>query len=157
MTTGDSTNPGKTVGKVSELTVIFPIKEGMSDQFRQMLNEGQPHFEQLFERVRTVHNARWVFLPGGTHALLATVFDGAWDQYIDDFATHAGPLLDALGALVEGWPGAGSGQALQGYIRSIQVPAEIFFCAYPDASVRDVQRGLQVNSAFQQLLDASQA
>jgi hypothetical protein len=70
-----------------------------------VLLQAESTIAELLERLQTVHDMRWVFIPGDRYLMLATVFDGAWDRYIADFSAKATPLFDALGACVEGYQG----------------------------------------------------
>jgi hypothetical protein len=141
----------------SEFTVFFPMKPGAQDALREVLRQAEPIIAELLVRLQTVHDMRWVFIPGDRYLMLATVFDGSWDRYIDDFSTEATPLFDALGAHIEGYPGTQSGDQLKDFIRSTQVDAELFAFAYPGRSVPEILRALRVHDAFQELLDASQS
>jgi len=133
------------------------MKPGAQDALREVLGQADSVIAELLEKLQTVHDMRWVFIPGDKYLMLATVFDGTWDRYIDDFSTEAAPLFDALGAHVEGYPGTQSGDKLKDFIRSTQVNAELFAFAYPGRSVPEIHRALPVNDAFQNLLDASQS
>jgi hypothetical protein len=48
---------------------------------------------------------RFVFLDNDTKFLFATAYDGAWDPYIDDFATKIPDEMDIIFSAFEGWPG----------------------------------------------------
>ena len=150
-------NPGITEDTASEFMVLFPLKPGSQERVREMLRQNDEVIASVNSRLQTIHEARWVLLPGDQYLMLATVFDGPWDRYIDDFATAAADLFDAVGAYFEGYPGALSGDKLRDYVRQIQVPADVFHFAYPNSSVRHIQRALRVDKAFQELLDASQS
>ena len=52
-----------------------------------------------------LHDLRVVFIDNDTRMLFATVFDGTWDSYIDDFASKMPDQLDALFAEAEDYPG----------------------------------------------------
>jgi len=57
-----------------------------------VLLQAESTIAELLERLQTVHDMRWVFIPGDRYLMLATVFDGAWDRYIADFSAKATPL-----------------------------------------------------------------
>jgi hypothetical protein len=147
---------GKTRGQVTELTTIAPIKAGQLDSLRAVLAGVENNPSAVLERIGTIHYARWVIIDDGTRLLFTSNFDGTFDQYIDDFSELLAEGLDRVFGHCEGYPGARPVEPFKAYIRAHQFEAEVFYAAYPDATVRQVQRGLRVNEAFQQLLDAAQ-
>ena len=48
---------------------------------------------------------RIAILDNDTRMLFASVYDGTWDEYIDDFAAGSMPFLDELWFTLEGYPG----------------------------------------------------
>ena len=88
--------------------------------------------------------------------LFATVYDGIWDQYIDDFAASPvmKPLLDALWGNLEDFPGMDSPD-VKDYLVKYQVPVDFFWTAYPDSTVDRIQRGERVLAGIEQVLDAA--
>ena len=102
-----------------------------------------------------LHDLRVVFIDNDTRMLFATVFDGTWDSYIDDFASKMPDQLDALFAEVEDYPGIQDPTA-KDYIVKNQIKADEFYSAYPDTTVRQVRKGQRVLKAWEELLDASE-
>jgi hypothetical protein len=47
-----------------------------------------PRTQEAVNQIGTLHEARFVFLDGGTRLMFASSFDGPWDVYIDDFAAR---------------------------------------------------------------------
>ena len=87
--------------------------------------------------------------------LFATVYDGPWDQYIDDFAAGVDALLlDELWFTLEGYPGLQSPDVKE-YLVKYQVPVDFFWTAYPDSTVDRIQRGERVLAGVEQVLDAA--
>jgi hypothetical protein len=95
-----------------------------------------------------------VLFDNDTRMLFATVFDGTWDNYIDDFATKMPDQLDALFAGMEGYPGIHDPN-IKDYIRKYQVEAAEFYSAYPDATVKQLKKGQRVLRAWEELLDTA--
>jgi hypothetical protein len=56
----------------------------------------------------------------------------------------------------EGWPGLRDAAAAKDFIAKYQITAESWYCAYPDATVRDIWRSQKIAKALDGLLDASQ-
>jgi hypothetical protein len=86
--------------------------------------------------------------------LFTSTFDGAWDPYIDDFATRIPDLIDTVFEEVEDYPGIRSPN-IKDYIVKSQVTSTYFYSAYSDASVRDIRKALKVEKGLDVLLDAA--
>jgi hypothetical protein len=91
--------PGKTLGQVTEFTLLLPLKPGGADRVRERLNQVAQTREDVGELVGTLHDMRTVIIDNDTRLLFATTFDGDWDSYINDFARH---VLSPLGADLTG-------------------------------------------------------
>ena len=147
---------GKRQGRVSELTTILPLKPGGADRLRAKLAD--PRAFGAAERVGTVHDMRYVIIDNDTRLLFCTAYDGDWDPYINDFATMVPEMLDFVFEEVQGWPGLRDNpEQTADFIAEHQVTADGWYCAYPDASVKDVRRGQRITRAFNELLDAAQS
>jgi hypothetical protein len=149
--------PSATDGQAHELTVILPLKPGGAERAREMLKRLFSSDEARARRdaMGILHDMRIVFFDNDSRMLFATVFDGTWDSYIDDFASKLPDQLDALFAEVEGYPGIRSPGA-KDYVRKYQIKAEAFYSAYPDATARQIRKGQRVLQAWEELLDASE-
>jgi hypothetical protein len=143
---------GKTVGQVTELTAIAPIKAGQLDSLRRVLRGVQANPSQALEGIGTIHYARWVIIDEGKRLLFTSNFDGTWDQYIDDFSEYLAEGLDHIFGHCEGYPGARPVEGLKAYIREHEIEADVYYAAYPDATVKQVQKGLRLLGAVEQVL-----
>jgi hypothetical protein len=137
-------------GKVSELTIVFPIAPGGAKRLRAVLDGGVN--VQAPDRVGTVHDMRYVFLDNDTRILFATTYDGDWDPYVDDFATHIPDELDVVFCNCEGWPGVRS-PAVKDYIAKYQVTARAWYVASPNLTVKDTKRLEKIGPAVEEFLD----
>jgi hypothetical protein len=152
--TTQGTKPGLTLGNMNEFTLIMRVKPGGAAKLREIF----PRLtDEEIQQVDTIHNARFVLFDDDTRLLVATVFDGTWDQYIDDFHTKLGKQWDAIFENVEGWPGLRSLEDTNAFISSVQVQASQFYALYPQASTKDVQKALRVKNVFDQALDEAQS
>jgi hypothetical protein len=152
--TSQGTEPGLTLGKLNEFTLIMRVKPGGAAKLREIF----PRLtDEEIQQVDTIHNARFVLFDDDTRLLVATVFDGTWDQYMDDFHTKLGPQWDAIFKNVEGWPGLRSLEDTSAFLRSVQVQASQFYALYPEASTKDVQKALRVKDLFDRALDEAQS
>ena len=104
------------------------------------------------DKVGTVHDMRFVFLDNDTKLLFATAYDGDWDPYIDDFATKITDQMDVIFSACEGWPGIRSPK-VKDWIVKHQIPAEGWYVAHPDLTVRDIHRLKRVGKAVDEFLD----
>jgi hypothetical protein len=137
-------------GKVSELTIVFPIAPGGAKRLRAVLDGGVN--VQAPDRVGTVHDMRYVFLDNDTRILFATTYDGDWDPYVDDFATHIPDELDVVFCNCEGWPGVRS-PAVKDYIAKYQVTARAWYVSSPNLTVKDTKRLEKIGPAVEEFLD----
>jgi len=141
-------------GTVSELTVIAPFAPGGAKRLRAVLRLLNGNFSGG-KKVGTLHNMRFVFLENDTKFLFATAYDGAWDPYIDDFATKIPDEMDVIFSAFEGWPGIRSPK-VKDWIVQHQIPAEGWYVAHPDLSVAEAARLKQIGKAVEKFLDQLQ-
>ena len=137
-------------GKVSELTIVFPIAPGGAKRLKAVLDGG--FNVQAPDRVGTVHDMRYVFLDNDTRILFATTYDGDWDPYVDDFATHIPDELDVVFSNCDGWPGVRS-PAVKDYIAKYQVTARAWYVSSPNLTVKDTKRLEKIAPAVEEFLD----
>ena len=104
------------------------------------------------DKVGSLHDMRFVFLDNDTRLLFATKFDGDWDAYIDDFVTGIPDYLDIIDSAWEGWPGIRSPGA-KDYLVKHQITAEGWYVAFPDLTVAETRRLVQVGKAVEEFLD----
>ena len=149
----DTSSAGRTGlrrGKVSELTIVFPIAPGGAQRLRAVLDGG--FNVQAPDRVGSVHDMRYVFLDNDTRLLFATTYDGEWDPYVDDFAAQIPDELDVVFCNCDGWPGVGS-PAVKDYIAKYQVTARAWYVATPNLTVKDIKKLERIGPAVDELLD----
>ncbi|WP_435227288.1 hypothetical protein [Streptomyces sp. Tue6028] len=150
--------PGATDGVCSEFTVFTKIKPGHADALRELLAElsathADEGFHEAMHQIGTLHDARHVIFDDDTRFMFASVFDGSWDTYIDDFAkTVVGKNFDRIFSHSEGWPGV-SDPGVKDWFIAHQAPAEVFDSSYPDLTVQQIWKDQRVNDAFQDVLD----
>jgi hypothetical protein len=138
-------------GKVSELCVIAPLAPGGAKRMRALLQLRDGSFDDT-DKVGTVHDMRFVFLDNDTKLLFATAYDGDWDPYIDDFATKITDQMDVLFSCWEGWPGIRSPK-IKDWIAEHQIPAEGWYVASPNLTVREAWRLERIGKAVDEFLD----
>ncbi|WP_399085551.1 hypothetical protein ACGH2B_06710 [Streptomyces sp. BBFR2] len=146
--------PGRSDGVCSEFTVFTKIKPGHADALREDLARiaGVENREALHQ-IGTLHDARHVIFDNDTQFMFASVFDGSWDTYIDDFGkTVVGANFDKIFAHSEGFPGV-SDPGVKDWFVAHQAPAGVFVSSYPDLTVQQIWKDQRVDEAFQEVLD----
>jgi len=150
---GSAGRIGSRQGKVSELTVIIPIKPSAAKRMRAFLALLHGDLaNQGVELVGTVHDMRWVFLDNDTKLLFASTYDGDWDPYIDDFGTKIPDILDLQFGEVEGWPGIRSPK-IKDFIVKYQIPAHFWYVASPNLTVVETRRLEKIAPALDEFID----
>jgi hypothetical protein len=144
---------GARIGKVSELTVIMPLRAGGAKRMRAFFATLHSSIgNQAVDLVGTVHDMRWVFLDNDTKLLFASTYDRDWDPYIDDFATKIPDILDLQFGEVEGWPGVRN-PAVKDFIVKYQIQAHFWYVASPNLTVVETKRLEKVGTALDEFLD----
>ena len=141
-------------GKVSELTVIAPLKEGGAERLKEILKIAGGNLKGA-TRVGTLHDLRFVFLDDDTRVLFCTAYDGDWDPYIDDFATKIPELMDILFGSVEGWPGIKDPSVKQ-FILDHQITAAGWYVGIPHLTIQDIRRQDRIVKGINKALDEAQ-
>ena len=149
-----SERPFKYHGKQGEFTLIAPFKPGGAARARALLDQAPTRTGAALPG--TLHDIRITAIDNDTRMLFATVYDGTWDQYIDDFV--ASPemmaILEAMWGNLDGFPGMQSPEVRE-YLVKYQVPVDYFWTACPDSTVDRLKRGERVLAGVEQVLDAA--
>jgi len=148
----DNVRPGLKSGRSNEFTLILPLKPGGAERMRKKFEAVKDQEQSNADRIGTLHDMRFVIFDNDTRLLFASTFDGDWDVYINDFATIIPDQIDFDFEEVEGYPGIHSPN-IKDFIVKHQVSATSFYSAYPNATVRDVWKGLKIKDALNNLLD----
>ena len=134
----------------NQLTLITGIAGGRADRVRAVMSAIDSYAKRLsppgsLVGVSTIHFVKWTIIDGGQRLMMLSDYDGSWESYIDEFAEMILSGLDAIWTTGEGYPpdGARDLPAFKRFLRSHQVPSEVFFSAYPDATVLNINNALQ--------------
>lgn len=108
--------------------------------------------------ISTIHTVRWAIIDDGKRFLMLSNYDGTWESYIDEFAELILSGLNALWDTSLGFPEAGAQDvaALKHFLRCHQVPANVFYCAYPTATVQNIGENDRIMKALRRRLGALQ-
>ncbi|WP_432176813.1 hypothetical protein [Streptomyces sp. Tue6028] len=154
-------HPGRTDGVSNEFTVFTKIKPGEADALRADLTwlgdaANDENVHAALRQIGTLHDARHVIFDNDTRFMFASVFDGSWDTYIDDFAkTVVGARFDKVFSHSEGFPGI-KDPGVKDWFLAHQQPAGVFVSAYPDLTVQQIYKDQRVDDAFQDVLDTAE-
>jgi hypothetical protein len=149
-----TTTISKTVGQVTELTVIAPLNPGAAPQLRQVLNALQISADSPIKQISTIHFARWVIFDKDERLLFTSNFDGSWESYLRDFSQKTPEGMDRIFGHCKGYPPGGCRdfEAFKAYVHEYQVPTDLFYAAYPEASVKAVREAFRVKALTDEFL-----
>lgn len=119
----------------------------------------------LFARVSTkgrlqgipsIHFAQWSLVNDGKLLLFLSNYDGAWSAYLDDFVDLASSGLTAIWSNTVGFPrtrflvfgGARDRVAFKAFARMQQTPAAVWYSAYPNLSVQQIDSNSVVRNGL---------
>jgi hypothetical protein len=129
----------------NQLTLVTVVDPARVDRVRAVLAGIDSYAKRLAPPgsligISTIHFVRWLLIDRGRRLLFISDYDGSWESYIDEFAEMILSGLDAIWETSYGMPpdGARDYPAFKRFLRSHQVPSDIFFAAYPDATVLNV-------------------
>ena len=129
----------------NQLTLITVVREGQADRVRAVMSAIDSYAKRLAPDgsligISTIHFVRWILLDDGRRLMLVSDYDGSWENYIDEFAELILSGLDAIWETSHGYPpdGARDLPAFKRFLRNHQVPAELFFSAYPEETVLNI-------------------
>lgn len=149
------------------VTVITPIEPGRAGDLRKLLRQYKPGPPSPLAKVPDVQFARWVIIdqlrtdwPGApkppprlkSEYLLfsADVTAPAYrvgslpDSFFRDVATHMSADADKVWRHCLGYPGAADVERFVEYMKKSQITIGLYYAAYPDATVDDVNHALHV-------------
>jgi hypothetical protein len=128
----------------NQLTLVTVVMPGQVDRVRAVMAIDS-YSKRLSPPgsligISTIHFVKWLVIDNGRRLMMVSDYDGSWESYIDEFAEMILSGLDAIWETSYGYPpdGARDLPAFKRFLRSHQVPAEIFFSAYPDETVLNV-------------------
>lgn len=137
--------PSEDLVSQNQLTLVTVVRPEKLQQLLAVLEVINLYARHLAEQgslvgISTIHTVRWAVLDGGKRLLLASNYDGTWENYIDEFAELILSGLDAIWDSSYGFPelGAQDVAAFKHFLRCHQAPANVFYSAYPAATVQNI-------------------
>lgn len=126
----------------SHFTISFPLNSASDAKaLPQELSPMMPSFFQAEDKIGTIHYSRFTVLSDKTFLFLGD-FDGEFGQLMTDFATHAGPVFDAIFKHVVNPPPTPVAEHANDFAewaaKHLLHPLNLF-TAYPDATVKEIK------------------
>ena len=144
------------------VSVVHPYTDGSrikakkaAFELLQLLAKYENRFGKLGD-IPTIHFAHWALLNNDKRLLFVSNFDGSWDSYLDDFTLKAAAGLTLAWAHCIGFPksafmildGAAKGPEFIDWARRSMVPTLVWFNAYPELSIRNINRNTALRQAI---------
>jgi hypothetical protein len=106
--------------------------------------------------IRTIHFARWMFLDDKRRMLFASNYDGSLESYMDDFINTVAWGLNAVFGNGIGYPptrwlvgrGAKDEQAFKAFLRSHQLPTQVWYSAYPRLTAANIANNAGIRAGL---------
>ena len=153
-------------GKTYALMVLTPIKPGLQDELRAVL-EGFGA-ESPFDRLPRTHFVRLIIVPDmpvpagvqdpldGPYLLFTANFDGDVDSWLDELAALLVPEAQEIWGRCIGCPDPAEGAALKAYLWRNQLDSGVVFAAYGQASVAQIRGALDKRARLQDFVIRAQ-
>jgi hypothetical protein len=151
-----STRPGfrEDVVSQNQLTLVTVIEGGGTNRVRAVMAAIDSYAKRLAPPgsligISTIHFVRWLVIDDGRRLMMVSDYDGSWESYIDEFAEMIISGLDAIWETSLSFPpdGARDLPAYKWFLRSHQVPAEVFYSAYPRETVLNILNAVRERDA----------
>lgn len=131
----------------NQVTIISKIRPGLFNVFRVkffllLIQMAAKHIynEGNLAGISTIHFARWVVIDQGRYLLFNSNYDGTWVNYIGDFVDKGAYGMDLIWYNAERFPSQGAKdiQKFKDIIRRDQIETQVFYSAYPNATVKNI-------------------
>lgn len=153
----------------NQLSVINNMKPGFFRLFTERLIQAVVNFAARYfsndgslAGIPSIHFARWCIIDNGRRLLFMSNFDGSWENYLGDFVDKAASGLTAvwsntvINKVAEGFPyakwlyqeGARDEQRFKGYARASQVTTNVWYSAYKELSVQNVNNNSMIRAGL---------
>jgi hypothetical protein len=101
--------------------------------------------------IPTIHSLRWLIVPAGImsnkpYLLFESNYNGSWDSYVDDFVQYACLRMNLIWGKCQDYQSQGAKDVewFKQHIRNYLFPAQSYYSAYPDLTVRNILTFLRV-------------
>jgi hypothetical protein len=101
--------------------------------------------------IPTIHSLRWVVIPSGIlskkpYLLFESNYNGSWDSYVDDFVQYACRRMNLIWGKCQDYQSQGAKDVewFKQHIRNYLFPAQSYYSAYSDLTVRNILTCLRI-------------
>jgi len=142
--------PIRSPDRVGPFTLLGRIKEGEVGKVKRLMRLGTFASIDLgirhLENLPTLHFAR-VSIIDDTYMLFASVYDGDFIQYVEDFGTRISKEIDKVFGSLVGYPIGGSRDivAFKAFLRARQIKTNAFGGSYLDRSLLQIKSSLALS------------
>ncbi|SEO08453.1 hypothetical protein SAMN05192574_105244 [Mucilaginibacter gossypiicola] len=106
--------------------------------------------------IPSIHFAHWSVINNGQQMLFLSNYDGSWISYLDDFIDKAARGLTGIWSNSKGFPstrflildGARDELQFKAYSRNHQVPSLVWYSAYRDLTVQNIDKDSKIREAI---------
>jgi hypothetical protein len=106
--------------------------------------------------IKTIHFAHWTKLESGGQFMFASNYDGTVKSYNDDFIDKVWWGTNLVFSNGVGWPrtflliwgGLQDEQAFKNYLRRHQIPTQVWYAAYPELSVVNIDNNAKIRAGL---------
>jgi hypothetical protein len=113
--------------------------------------------------IPTIHFAHWTMIDQGRRLLFLSNYGGSWGSYLDDFIDKASPGLTGIWTNTVGfpktrfllWEGSRDGARFKNFARSQQSPTAVFYSAYDDLTVANINNNSSLREGIYAAGDAA--
>jgi hypothetical protein len=113
--------------------------------------------------ITSIHFAHWALLDGGRTLIFYSNFDGSWRSYLDDFIDKASVGLSGVWSNTKLFPrtwflifgGARDGPRFKAWARDHQFITRVWYTAYPDLTVAQIDKNTKIHAGMDALLDGA--
>jgi hypothetical protein len=156
----------------NHLTTLVDVKPG---KFRLYTLKGVLWLINLLARtyfttgqlggIPTIHFARWILMDNDRRLLFFSNYDGSWASYLGDFVDKANYGLTAVWSNTDRFPpaqwlffgGAQHIEAFKEWSREHNVFAPIWYSAYPDETLWNLQKDIRIRDTVGKPLSEAEA
>src|SRR5262249_10542535 len=90
-----------------------------------------------------------------TRMLVTIVYDGDFKPYLEDVLREAGPWLDQIFGVWDGFRGTKDRKSVEELVANTHFECDVFFVSNPEVTARDVAKMKRLSGAVSELLDAA--
>jgi hypothetical protein len=149
---------GNTSGSAYAFMAVTPILPGQGDALEQRLAALPGGEASPLAGMGTTHFARWLVLNDlvyqgppqkrdslqSAYLFFVSNFDGELDTYLDAMLATMRAEAEAVWSCCVGFPGTADPAKFKTYLKHNQVETTFFVSAYPEASVSDVRKAMDL-------------